>query len=103
MIIYNVTIYIDKNIENDWLHWMRKTHIQDVMNTGHFSSFKIYKLLVPSNSSNEIAYNIQYECKSLDDYNEYQEKHAARLQKEHALKFQNKVKAARSLMEEIEV
>jgi uncharacterized protein YktA (UPF0223 family) len=102
MIFYSVTIYIDKDVENEWLNWMRKTHIQDVMDSGHFNSYRMFKILVPSHSSDETAYNIQYECKSLESYNAYQEQHATRLQKEHTLKFQNKVKAARALMEEIE-
>lgn len=102
MIIYSVTIYLTKDIETDWLNWMKKIHIQEVMETEHFYSYKIYKILVPSNSSDEVAYNIQYECKSLNNYFEYQENHAARLQKEHTLKFPNKIKAARALMEETE-
>ena len=31
MIIYNVTISIDKEVENYWLDWMKNTHIPDVM------------------------------------------------------------------------
>ena len=31
MIIYNVTISIDKEVENHWLDWMKNTHIPDVM------------------------------------------------------------------------
>jgi uncharacterized protein YktA (UPF0223 family) len=101
MIIYSVTIYVDKDVENDWVNWMKKIHIRDIMETDHFNSYRMFRILVPSNTSNQAEYNIQYECKSMDDYNTYQEKHAARLQKDHTLKFQNKVKVARSLMEEV--
>jgi uncharacterized protein YktA (UPF0223 family) len=101
MIIYSVTIYISKDVEKDWLDWMKKTHLQDVVQTGHFISYKMFKVIVPSHSPDETAYCIQYECKSLDDYSHYLEKHASRLQKEHTIKFQNKVKAARAVMEEI--
>ena len=31
MIIYNVTISIDKEAETHWLDWMKNTHIPDVM------------------------------------------------------------------------
>lgn len=101
MIIYSVTIYIQKEVEKEWLGWMKEVHIQDVIETGHFSSCKMYKIIVPSHSSGETAYCIQYECKSLDDYTLYFENHASRLQKEHTIKFQNKVKAARAVLEEI--
>jgi uncharacterized protein YktA (UPF0223 family) len=101
MIIYSVTIYISKDVEKEWLDWMKRIHLQDVVKTGHFISYKMFKVIVPSHSPEETAYCIQYECKSLDDYSLYLEKHASRLQKEHTIKFQNKVKAARAVMEEI--
>jgi len=101
MIIYSVTIYISKDVEKEWLEWMKNIHLQDVIKTGHFLSYKMFKVIVPSHSPDESAYCIQYECKSLDDYSIYLEKHATRLQKEHTIKFQNKVKAARAVMEEI--
>ena len=101
MIIYSVTIYIKKDVEVDWLEWMKKTHIGDIMKTGHFNSFRIFKVVVPSNGLDETTYCIQYDCKSLEDYTVYLETHASRLQKEHTLKFQNKVKVARSVMQEI--
>ena len=101
MIIYSVTIYIKKDVEVGWLEWMKKTHIDDVMKTGHFNSSRIFKVVVPSNALDEATYCIQYHCKSLEDYSVYLETHASRLQKEHTLKFQNKIKVARSVMEEI--
>lgn len=101
MIIYSVTIYIKKDVETEWLEWMKKIHIGEVMKTGHFNSYKIFKVVVPSNTLDESTYCVQYDCKSMEDYSIYLEVHASRLQKEHSLKFQNKIKAARSLMEEI--
>ena len=41
MIIYNVTISIDKEMEKTWIDWMKSTHIPDVMNTGMFLDCKI--------------------------------------------------------------
>jgi len=101
MIIYSVTIYISRDVENEWLNWMKKIHLQDVMDTGYFNSFKIFKVVVPAHSPDETAYCIQYDCKSMKGYSDYLEKHASRLQREHTIKFQNKVKAARAVMEEI--
>ena len=40
MIIYNVTVSIDKEIEKQWLDWMKNTHIPDVMNTALFLDCK---------------------------------------------------------------
>ena len=37
MIIYNVTIKVDKRIHDEWLPWMKDVHIKDVVNTGCFT------------------------------------------------------------------
>ena len=45
MIIYNVTISIDKEVENHWLDWMKNTHIPDVMQKALFIDCKISRVL----------------------------------------------------------
>ena len=45
MIIYNVTISIDKDVENHWLDWMKNTHIPDVMQKELFIDCKISRVL----------------------------------------------------------
>jgi hypothetical protein len=45
MLLYNVTVGVDKDIETEWLEWMKEKHIPDVMKTGMFESSKIYKVL----------------------------------------------------------
>ena len=34
MIIYNLTINLEDSIHDDWLEWMKKNHMPDVMRTG---------------------------------------------------------------------
>ena len=45
MLIYNVTSGIDKDIEQEWLAWMKESHIPEVMKTQMFVSYRIYKVL----------------------------------------------------------
>ena len=45
MLIYNVTVGVDKAFEQEWLLWMREIHIPDVMATRMFTGYKIYKVL----------------------------------------------------------
>ena len=45
MIIYNVTIKVDETIAEDWLAWMVKDHIPEVMATGCFNAYKMVRLL----------------------------------------------------------
>ena len=97
MIIYNVTVVIDDSVEQEWLNWMKETHIPDVMNTGYFLDNKICKILAESEGG--ISYAIQYTCKNMEDLEEYQREHASRLQKEHSSKYDGQFAAFRTLLE----
>jgi hypothetical protein len=97
VIIYSVTVVIEKDVEESWLKWMKEEHIKDVMKTGYFTEWEIKKLLLPEIAVNESSYIISYKSPSLDLYNEYLSKEAPRLQKEHTEKFQGKFKASRAV------
>lgn len=100
MIIYNVTVKIDINHHDEWLEWMRTKHIPDVMDTGCFEYHRIHKVLVDDQDG--VNYAIQYGCKDMDRLNEYQEKHAPELQKEHSERYKDKFVAFRTLLEVVE-
>lgn len=97
MIIYNVTISIDENVAEEWLKWMKEVHIPDVMNTGYFTANRI--LRVHAEEEGGKTYSIQYECKTMQQLNDYQEKEAPRLQKDHTDKYDGKFAAFRTLLE----
>ena len=46
MYIYNVSVSVDDEIQSDWLSWMSEEHIPEVMDTGYFTGFKIFKILL---------------------------------------------------------
>jgi len=97
MIIYSVTVLIKKDVEDQWLKWMKEIHIPDVMKTGYFLDWKLRKLLLPEVSGEESTYVIEYTLQSLEKYNEYSENAAPQLQKEHTEKFSGKFKATRTV------
>ena len=47
----------------------------------------------------EITYAIQYTCENIDKLNEYQEKHAPKLQEKHTNRYRGKFGAFRTLLE----
>jgi len=99
MIIYNVTVNIENDVHEDWLNWMKTKHIPDVMNTGYFLENKMAKVLTTQEDETGHTYAIQYTCNSIDDLDEYQEKHAPKLQEEHVNRYQGKFVAFRTLLE----
>ena len=98
MIIYNVTVNIEESVQKEWLAWMKKTHIPEVINTGMFVSAKMSKILVEEQMGG-VTYSIQYSCESKSKLDQYQEKFAPKLQQEHTRKFQGKFVTFRTLLE----
>ena len=97
MIIYNVTISIDKEMEKTWIDWMKSTHIPDVMNTGMFLDCKISRVL--AEEAGGFTYVIQYSCKDMQTYKQYQNEFAAKLKAEHSKKFGGEFAAFRTILE----
>ena len=63
MILYNVTVNVEDSIHDEWLEWMTKKHIPDVLATGLFTDNKIFRIL-SEDVENENTYSIQYFCRS---------------------------------------
>jgi hypothetical protein len=97
MIIYNVTINIDKDIHQEWLNWMKTVHIPDVMATGCFIESKICKII--GDEETGINYAIQYTAQNIEFYETYKMKYAPSLQKEVTDKYPGKFVAFRTLLE----
>jgi hypothetical protein len=100
MFLYNVTIGIDREVEEEWLKWIKEKHIPDVMGKGMFVQYKMYKVLHDS-EDNSVSYSIQYFALSIELVAQYLEVFAPRLSDEHMTKFKDKHVAFRTLLQEI--
>lgn len=100
MIIYSVTVLIDAAIEPQWLEWMRRVHIPDVLATGCFTGCDIYRLLDAPTA--EHGYVMHYRCRAIQDYERYRDGFAAALQKDHTERFAGRFRASRQLLEQVE-
>lgn len=100
MLLYNITIGIDKEVEGEWLRWMKTEHIPEVMRTKLFSEFKMYKVLQDDDESNT-SYSIQYLAPSLNEVNLYFERFAPLILEKLRLRFKDKHVAFMTLLEEV--
>ncbi|WP_194775210.1 DUF4286 family protein [Pararhodonellum marinum] len=98
MILYNVTINIEKEVEEEWKAWMKEVHIPDVMATGMFQDKKFYKLLHETEDGG-INYCVQYFAAKMEDVQQYHAQHAPRLQAEVQKHFKDRFVVFRSLLE----
>lgn len=97
MYIYNVTISVDKDVAAEWLKWMKAEHIPQVMETGHFTDYKMTKVLNVNDEGE--TYSIQYSFNTMTDIETYQKEHAPRLQAETKKYYDGKYVAFRTLLE----
>lgn len=100
MILYNVTVSIDPQIHEEWLNWMITQHIPDVMATQCFVESRI--LRVHGEEEGGLTFAISYVSPSQDKLDEYQEKHAPALQREHNEKYSGKFAAFRTFLTVLE-
>jgi retron-type reverse transcriptase len=101
MIVYNVTCHLSESLLAEWLQWMKTVHIPEVMQTGCFSEFKIFKLLNQAEDDEGVNIAIQYKANTLSDYERYKSEFAPALQLKTREKYGEQILAYRSLLEEI--
>ncbi len=98
MIIYNVTILIEnETIAEEWLQWMKSTHIPDVMACGLFLGHTLSRIVEPPPAEG-VQYSTQYRMSSMADYEQYRDNFAPALQADHNAKYGGKFIAFRSIM-----
>ncbi len=99
MILYNVTVGIDSDVEQEWIQWMREEHIPKVMETNMFTTFEMYKIL--SHDDEDASYSIQYKAESMDHLDSYLNGPGPSLIKEHIDRFKDKHVAFRTVLEKV--
>lgn len=98
MLLYNVTVMVEESVHAEWLHWMKETHIPEVLATGIFKSHRICKLLQPAPEEG-VTFAIQYYCENQDLLDRYFAEFAPALQASHAAKYGNQAYAFRTVLE----
>ena len=100
MIVYNVTVKVEPGIADKWIQWMKAEHLNDMMNTGLFSDYRLCRLM-EQDESEGVTFVIQYHSDSTENYQSYVQEHAPRMRKKSLDKFGNKFAAFRTVMEVI--
>lgn len=101
MILYNVTVNIDPQIQQDWLNWMRSEHIPEVLGTGCFKDAKLSR--INAEEEGGFTYSIMYFAESKEVYETYQRDFAPEMQRKHTERYSGKFAAFRTVLDVIEV
>lgn len=98
MIIYSVTIVLEPEIESDWVDWMSRVHVPDVLRTGCFIQSRMFRVVDAADSP---TYVLHYHCRSLEDYQRYKDTFAAILQSQHTERYAGRFRASRQILEDV--
>lgn len=101
MFIYNVTIALDAEIEDQWVQWMQSTHIPEMLQTGCFTEACMHKVLHSANETGHPSYAVQYKVNSYKELENYYKNHANDLRNKAFEAFSDKFIALRTELEEV--
>lgn len=76
MVIYNITYSIPVNKEKDWLTWMKKVHIPEIMENGCYLKYQIVQLL-EVHDEDSAAFAVQFYAESKEKHMEFIAQHQA--------------------------
>lgn len=101
MLIYNVTVQVDWGIHDDWVKWMLREHLPEMVNTGCFANAKLMRLL-ETDENDGPTYAAQYFAENKANYDRYIKDHSEAVRKKYTEKWGTRVIAFRTLMQVVE-
>ncbi|GAB3010552.1 DUF4286 family protein [uncultured Cyclobacterium sp.] len=101
MVLYNVTINIDRDREEEFIAWMKQEYLSRVMQTGLFYEKRFFRLLQEDNG-NGINFSAQFLAENLEDLEFFQERYAEVLSEILKEKFGSQFVSFRSVLESVD-
>jgi hypothetical protein len=98
MFVYNVTVKVSVSMAEEWIIWLKKEHIPDVLGTGCFEHAQVYRLLEVDDAEGP-TYVVQYRVAKEEDYQHYLEKFAPDMRQRSYDKWGDRFIAFRSFMQ----
>lgn len=100
MLLYNVTFGIDKQIEEEWVAWMKEHYIPAMLETGLFIEHKMYKVLTHDDETS-VSYSVQCFSNNIENVLNYLNQFAPRITEAHRLRFKDRHVAFNTLLDEL--
>ncbi len=97
MYIYNVTINIEDSVHDEWVNWIQKEHIPQMLATGKFTKAKMTRVIIEEEMGGT-TYSIQYTTDSKETLEQYYKEDADKLRSE-SKRFAGKFVAFRTELE----
>jgi Domain of unknown function (DUF4286) len=59
MTVYNMTAKVSPDVADEWLAWQQQDHIPEIMKTGLFENYRLYRLTEPADADG-VTFVIQF-------------------------------------------
>jgi len=100
-VVYNVTIGVTEQRAEEWLSWMRREHIPEVLKTGLFQKAILVRVR-GHEQQGSATFAVQYHCESMQHFERYEKEYAPALRAKSAALFGESAHAFRTLLEVVE-
>tara|TARA_R100001039_G_C1747629_1_gene51594 strand:- start:152 stop:457 length:306 start_codon:yes stop_codon:yes gene_type:complete len=100
MVLYNITINIDSEREEEFIGWMKQEYLPRVMQTGLFNEKRFYRLL-QEDDGDGVNFSAQFLAESLEDVKFFQNKYSSVLSEIIKEKFGSQYVSFRSVLESV--
>ena len=101
MILYNITIAIDPSVEEEWLQWMHEKHIPEVMDTGKFTEYGLFRVVASGEGEDLTSYSMKFYGEGMKELQLYADIHAPELQQKMNQRWPDKLVTFRTILESI--
>jgi predicted nucleic-acid-binding protein len=98
MVIYNVTYALADGIHQEWLSWMRETHIREIIETGLYERYQLVKLL-DINEEESATYAVQLYAETKAKHLEFMMEHETAFRLKSSRQWGNEVMSFGTLMQ----
>ena len=89
MIFYNETYHVQEDIMQEWIQWMVKTHLPNVLRTGYFTQGRVLRIQSDQDVGG-YSFAVQLVAESQAILDEYKAKEEGRFHQQHLEKYADK-------------
>ncbi|MDR2122521.1 MAG: DUF4286 family protein [Flavobacteriaceae bacterium] len=101
MIIYSESFHVEHSVEEEWVLWMKKNIIPDMLSQGRFSRAVFAKVISHSDETGN-TYSVQYYIKDKAELEDFYKKHSGKITQSIFTKFGTQVLSFKTELELIE-
>ncbi len=101
MLLYNITTKVDNAIVNEWLQWQKEIHIPEIMDSGLFHEYRLYRLLGQDDTEGK-TYVTQFFIDSENNYQKYLQHFAPGLREKAIGQWGDQIISFRTLLQNVD-